>query len=203
MQAGPANQGMENLMVKMMGVRCTQCGSEEAGHDANASWDTARQEWTLASAQDQHWCPNCGEVEHEHYELRGQELADAMHARRLAGADEFIARLRHELNNGGAVGNLVLPELIEAACAIRSKLYQFAATMAEQDELVDALALTIPYAETRAEDLANLVDSEPESLDCPGHAEAASVTAYAERVLTQHGGKPYLLERGQRAGVQP
>lgn len=186
--------------MKMMGVRCTNCGSDEAGHDANASWDVDRQEWALASTQDQHWCPNCGEVEHEFYELRGQELADAMHDRRLAGVDDFIARLRRQFDECGAIGNLVLPDLIEQATAISNRLYQFAATMAQQDELIDALALTIPYAETRAEDLA--LTAEHEDPDSPGHVEACSAVTYAERVLTQHGGTSYLLERGQRAGVQ-
>lgn len=186
--------------MKMMGVRCIMCGSDEAGHDANASWDMARQEWALASTQDQHWCPNCGEVDHELYELRGEALADAMHERRMCGIDAVLAMMRAATFEAGAIGLLVMPELIEQMNAIRAKLAHFAAAMAEQDKLVDALALTMPYAESRRDDLLDAKLNGEEDKSCPGADEAASVIGFAEQVLAQHGRKSYLLARGQRAG---
>lgn len=190
--------------MKMMGMKCGHCGSTNVTHDALVRWSNAAQEWQNSSTLDNSDCDACGNhncvVE---YELRGRELADAMHARRLAGVQEFIARLREQLDECGAIGHLVMPELVEQMNAIRSKLSQFAATMAQQDELIDALALTLPYAETRAEDMAlEPKCNRPEDQDAPGADEAESVVAYAERVLTQHGGAAYLLERGQRAGVR-
>lgn len=195
-------------MDKMMAVRCTKCGSDEAGHDANASWDMARQEWSLASTQDQHWCPNCGEVEHEFCELRGEELAEAMHERRMCGIDSLIHRIAEVTKEGGSIGVLALSEASSMAYAIRAKLAQFAATMAEHDKLVDALALTLPYAETRAADLLDAkLNSEPEygpgfieDESCPGADEAASVVEHAGKVLASYGKESRLLERGQRAG---
>jgi len=186
--------------MKMMAMKCSHCGSTNVTHDALVRWSDAEQDWQNSSTLDGNDCDDCGNDKCvEKYELRGQELADAMHARRLAGVEDFIARLREQFKECGAIGNLVLPELIEQTTAIRNRLYQFAATMAQQDELIDALALTIPYAESRAEDLA--LASGDEDKDLPGHVEAASAVTYAERVLIQHGGKSYLLERGQRAGV--
>ncbi len=187
-------------MDKMMAVRCTKCGSDEAGHDANASWDMARQEWALASTQDQHWCPNCGEVDHEFYELTGQELADAMHERRMCGPDELLASLRRLLKEDGPIAQLVIPGLIVEVQAIKAKLREYAATMAEQDELIDALALTLPYAESRAEDLAEAAGFGKEDKDAPGVDEAESVVGHAGRVLASYGKQSRLLERGQRAG---
>lgn len=191
-------------MKKLMGMKCSHCGSTLVGADLASEWSTARQQWEAVGDLDGRVCHDCGvdPVEVEAFELRGQERADAMHARRLAGIEDFVGQLRTVLTEGGAIAHLVLPELIEQASAIRSKLHQYAATMAQQDELIDALALTIPYAESRAEDLERSRLGGDEDETCPGGWEATSVVVYAERVLIQHGGEPYLLERGQRAGAQ-
>lgn len=191
--------------MKMISMKCGHCGSLNVGADLASTWNPAQQRWESAGDLDGRLCHDCGAdpCEIDEYELRGQELADARHARRRAGVDEFIARLREQASECGPVGNLVLPELIRQAAAIQSQLYMLASTLAQQDELVDALALTLPYAETRAEDLAlEPKCNQPEDEDAPGADEAESVVAYAERVLTQHGGAAYLLERGQRAGVR-
>jgi hypothetical protein len=193
--------GYEDQNMMMMGMKCRKCGSTEVGADLSSAWDAAEQVWDASGDLDARMCHECGDDELESYELRGKALADALHDRRVAGIEELMHGLQRALKEGGAIGHLVIPELIEQASAIRSKLYSYAATMAQYDELVDALALTIPYAETRAEDLA--LASSTEDKDAPGHVEAASAVTYAERVLIEHGAEPYLLERGQRAGVQP
>lgn len=196
--------------MKMMGMKCGQCGSLNVGADLASTWSPAQQRWESAGDLDGRLCHDCGAdpCDVEEYELRGQELADAMHARRRAGVDEFIARLREQASECGPVGNLVLPELIRQAAAIQSQLYMLASTLAQQDELVDALALTLPYAESRAADLLDAkLNNEPqygpgfaEDESCPGADEAASVVEYAGKVLAEHGTESRLLERGQRAG---
>lgn len=195
--------------MKMMGRKCSHCGSTEVTHDALVRWNNAAQEWENSSTLDSNDCDACGNdncvVE---YELRGQELADAMHERRLCGADELLAILRGLLKDDGPVAQLVIPGMIADVQAIRVRLREYAATMAEQDKLVDALALTLPYAETRAADLLDAkLNNEPEygpgfieDESCPGADEAASVVEYAGKVLAEHGTKSRLLERGERAG---
>lgn len=185
--------------MKMEGRKCSHCGSTDVTHDALVRWSNAAQEWLISSTLDNSDCEDCGgETSVQSYELTGKELADAMHERRMCGVDAVLATMRAATFEAGAIGHLVMPELVEQMNAIRSKLAHFAAAMAEHDKLVDALALTLPYAETRAEDLA--VVSGTEDKDSPGYAEAASVIGFAEQVLAQHGGKSYLLARGQRAG---
>lgn len=195
--------------MKMKGMKCSHCGSMNVGADLASEWDRVAQGWESCGDLDGWQCHDCGEEDCvEKYELHGQELAEVMQARRMCGIDKLLMHLVEVTKDDGAIGALVLSEASSMAYAIRAKLAMYAATMAEHDRLVDALALTLPYAETRAADLLDAkLNNEPEygpgfieDENCPGADEAASVVEHAGRVLARYGKKSRLLERGQRAG---
>jgi transcription elongation factor Elf1 len=49
---------------------CSRCGSSDVSQDANAMWDSARQEWVLRGIYDNATCEQCGkETELKEVEL--------------------------------------------------------------------------------------------------------------------------------------
>lgn len=69
--------------------RCSHCGSDRCGNDANAGWDVVTQQSVLLGEFDNQWCNDCGDVTLEEYTITDPgEIAGIDAARVLLRAEK-------------------------------------------------------------------------------------------------------------------
>ncbi len=68
-----------------LAYRCSICGSEECGNDANAGWDVVTQSSVLLGEFENQWCNTCGDVRLDEF-----TITDPV---RIAVIDQQRARL--------------------------------------------------------------------------------------------------------------
>lgn len=61
-------------LVKLV---CGECGGDDCGYEATASWSVAAQALELGSHFDQSWCNECGDVELKRVPITAEEHAEA------------------------------------------------------------------------------------------------------------------------------
>ena len=85
-----------------LAYRCSICGSEECGNDANAGWDVVTQTSVLVGVFDNAWCGECGDVKLEEFTITDPEwiaVIDQQRARLIveAAAQDLLEAARMAL----------------------------------------------------------------------------------------------------------